>query len=89
MDDLFASGHVATLLLLVLAVEGAVLLWLWWRRGQGVPPWPLLAFLGSGTFLALALRAALTGQAWWWVALWLSLALPAHLAWLALAWRRR
>jgi hypothetical protein len=37
----------------------------------------------------LALRAALTGQAWWWVALWLSLALPAHLAWLALAWRRR
>ena len=60
MNDLFSSGHVATLLLLVLAVEGAVLLWLWWRRGQGVPPWPLLAFLGSGAFLALALRAALT-----------------------------
>jgi hypothetical protein len=89
MNDLFASGNVATLLLLVLAIEGVVLLWLWWRRGQGVPPWPLLAFLGSGAFLALALRAALTGLAWWWVALWLSLALPAHLAWLALAWRRR
>jgi hypothetical protein len=89
MNDLFASGHVATLLLLVLTVEGVVLLGLWSWRGQGVPPGPLLAFLGSGAFLALALRAALTGQAWWWVALWLSLALPAHLAWLALAWRRR
>ncbi len=89
MNDLFAGGHVAELLLVVLAVEGLALLWLWRRRGQGVPPGPLLAFLGSGAFLALALRAALLGQAWWWVALWLSLALPAHLAWLAMAWRRR
>ena len=44
---------------------------------------------GMGRIGRLALRAALLGQDWWWVALWLSLALPAHLAWLALAWRRR
>jgi len=89
MTDFFAGGHVATLLLAILGLEAALLLALWRWRGQGVPPAPLLAFLASGAFLALALHAALTGLAWFWVALWLSLALPAHLAWLALAWRRR
>ncbi len=89
MTDFFAGGHVATLLLGVLAMEAALLLACWRWRGQGVPPASLIAFLASGAFLALALRAALTGQAWFWVALWISAALPAHLAWLVLAWRRR
>lgn len=89
MTDFFAGGHVAEMLLAVLALEAAVLLGVWRWRGQGVPPAPLLAFLAAGACLALALRAALTGQAWPWVALWLTLAGPAHLAWLALAWRRR
>ena len=89
MTDFFAGGHVAELLLALLGLEAAVLLALWQRRGLGVPPAPLLAFLAAGACLALALRAALLGQDWGWVALWLSLALPAHLAWLALVWRRR
>jgi hypothetical protein len=36
-----------------------------------------------GAFLVLALRAALTGAAWPWIALPLALAFPAHLADLA------
>ncbi len=78
----------ADVVLACLLVEGAVLLWLWRARGRGVPPGPLLGFLGAGVALALALRAALAGAAWHWVALWLALAGLAHLLWLALSWRR-
>jgi len=88
MNHLFAGGHLAEMLLAVLAAEAAGLLLLWWRRGMGVPPAPLIAFLASGGCLALALRAALLGQGGG-VAIWLGAALPPHLAWLALAWRRR
>lgn len=79
----------ADVVLMCLAVEAAVLLWLWRARGQGVPAGPLLAFLGAGVALALALRAALAGADWHWVALFLGVAGVAHLAWLALSWRRR
>jgi hypothetical protein len=78
MQDWFANGRVAELALLLLALEGAVLLAL--RRG---PVSPLLAFLGAGAALLLALRAALLGLWWGWVAFWLAVSLPAHLAWLA------
>ena len=92
MNDFFAADDLAGLLpgllLGVLAIELLVLLLLWRLRGVGVPPAPLLTFLGSGACLTMALRAALTGQGAW-VAPWLAAALPLHLAWLALAWRRR
>ena len=88
MNNLFAGGHVAEMLLVVLGAEADGLLLLWQMRGQGVPPWPLLAFLGAGACLALALRAALLGDHLW-VGIWLAAALPPHLAWLAMAWRRR
>ncbi len=88
MDDFFAGGHVATMLLSLLAIEAVGLLLLWWNLGRGVPPAPLLAFLGSGACMALALRAALLGQHVW-VGVWLAVALPPHLAWLILSWRRR
>ena len=88
MDDFFAGGHVASMLLALLATEAVGLLLLWRLRGQGVAPLPLLAFLGSGACMALALRAALHGHHAG-VGIWLAAALPPHLAWLALAWRRR
>ncbi len=87
MSWLFATGHAADLMLAVLVAQGAALLWLWRARGRGVPPAPLLAFLGAGALLALALRAALTGAHWGWVALFVALALPAQLAWVVLSWR--
>ena len=88
MGDYFAIDGLPGLLLGLLAMELLVLLLLWRLRGLGVPPAPLVAFLGSGACLTMALRAALTGQGTW-VAPWLAAALPLHLAWQALAWRRR
>lgn len=79
MSDLFASGHAVDLVLGVLAAE-FMLLVLWARAA----PLRALGAVLPGLFLLLALRAALTGAAWTWPALWLALALPAHLADLAM-----
>lgn len=74
MDWWFASGYAADFVLAVVAVE---LLWLI-RRGWR----PMDAFLrlGPGALMLVALRGALTGVDWWWIALPLALSLPVHLA---------
>lgn len=79
MSGFFASGHAVDLVLCVLAVE--ILLLVRWAR---VAPLRACASVLPGFFLLLALRAAVTGAAWTWLALWLTLSLPAHLADLAL-----
>lgn len=74
MASLFASGHAADV---ILAVLGAEALWLRWRRGWG---WgQVLGLLGPAALIVLGLRAALTGAAWWWIALPLAASLPLHL----------
>lgn len=74
MASLFASGHAADVILAVLAAEA---LWLRWRRGWS---WgQVLGLLGPAALIVLGLRAALTGTAWWWVALPLAASLPLHL----------
>ena len=72
---LFASGHAVDLVLAVMAVEGAWLVSLARRSAADV----VLALL-PGALLLVALRAALTGAGWAWVALFVTLSLPAHLA---------
>jgi hypothetical protein len=75
MAWLFVSGHAVDI---VLAVMIAELAWLTAMRG-----WPVAdaAFrLAPGALMLLALRAALTGQAWPWIALPLALSFPVHLA---------
>jgi hypothetical protein len=73
MAELFASGRVVDLLLLLLALEGLLLI-AWHRRsGRGIPPAEVLGFLLAGACLMLALRAALTGAGWQMVGLWLAL----------------
>ncbi|MFN3862756.1 MAG: hypothetical protein ACK4RT_00610 [Erythrobacter sp.] len=75
MAWLFASGHAADVILAVLCTEA---LWLRWRRGWG---WgAVLGLLGPAALIVLGLRAALTGAAWWWIALPLAASLPLHLA---------
>ena len=88
MAELFASGRVVDLILGLMALEGAGLLLLRARTGRGPAPAALLAFLLAGACLMLALRAALVGAGWGWVALGLAGGLAAHLADLALRWRR-
>lgn len=75
---LFARGHAADLILAVMAVE------LVWLTTMGA--WPLrraLLRLLPGACMIVALRAALTGADWRWIALALALSFPAHLADLA------
>jgi hypothetical protein len=60
--------------------------WGWLTRARGWRPDAAALRLLPGALLLLALRAALTGQAWPWIALALAASFPAHLADLA---RRR
>lgn len=88
MEGFFRSGLVADLILLVLALEFAALALHRARTGRGVAPGALLPFLLAGAGFALALRAALTGQGWAWVAAPLGAAFLAHLWDLARRWER-
>ncbi len=67
----FANGHAVDAVLAVLALEAV---WLTARRRTDVLP----ALLPAVPIL-LALRAALTGGGWPWVAGWLAISLPVHL----------
>jgi hypothetical protein len=87
MDELFASGRVADLILACLAAEAALLALLG-ARGIGPGLRAVLPFLLAGAAFALALRGALTGAAWPWLGAALGAAFAAHLWDLALRWRR-
>ena len=86
MESLFASGAVVDAILLLMALEGALIVLLRRRTGAGVPARDLVAMLAAGACLMLALRAALVGAAWPWIALALAAALAAHLADLRRRW---
>jgi hypothetical protein len=79
VGGLFASGRIVDAILLLTAAEAVVLL----RRGRT----DLLATLLAGVALLAALRLALAGAAWPWLALALLASLAAHLADLARRWR--
>jgi len=71
---LFASGHAVTLVLAFMGVEGV---WLVARRWSALTVFLMLA---PGALMLLALRAALVGLPWYWIALPLTVSLPLHLA---------
>ncbi len=75
MSALFSSGHAVDVVLAVMLLEAIILTAR--RRGSMVPV--VLAML-PGALILLAVRAALTGAAWQWVALALAASFPAHLA---------
>jgi hypothetical protein len=75
MSDLFASGHAVDLVLFFLVLE---ILTIAWVRRRSVANTITAAL--PGVCLLLALRASLTGQGWPFIALWIALSLPAHLA---------
>ena len=80
MQAFFSSGHVADLALLVLLLETLGLL-LWQRRsGRGPGVRAILSLALPGVALMVALRLALTGADWIWLALALVAALLAHVA---------
>ena len=73
LQAFFDSGYAADAVLLVLAAEAYWLSrrgWSWSRIAQA---------LGPAVFIVLAVRAALVGAAWYWVALALAASFPLHL----------
>lgn len=74
MNWLFASGHAVDVVLVFMALEA---IWLLARRSA---PLTVFLMLMPGALMVLALRAALTGMPWYWVALPLTVSLPLHLA---------
>lgn len=73
---LFASGRIVDAILALVAAEAALVVLLPGRFG---PRAPLLAGLAAGAGLLLALRAALVGAPWPWIAAALAAAFAAHL----------
>lgn len=83
---LFESGRIVDLLVVLMALEAA-LLWFYRRiTGHGVPLFGLLANLAAGACLLMALRVALTHAGWEMTILWLLVALVAHATDLASRW---
>lgn len=80
MAEWFASGRAVDAVLALVALEAAVLVW--WARSRratgAASAGALLAFLVAGACLLLALRAALVGASWVWVAAALAGAGAAH-----------
>ena len=72
MSDWFASGRAVDLALAVMTVEAA------WLIARRQPALAVRAMLAPGALLLLALRFALTGAAWPWIAAALAASLPLH-----------
>jgi hypothetical protein len=76
----FANGRVADLLLVVMAIEFAALTITAPSKARAGRALDLVFTLAPGACLTVALRMALTGASWPWVALWVTAALPFHVA---------
>lgn len=85
----FADGTLLLGIVLLIAVEAVVLLWLWYARGIGLAPRAWVGNLVSGALLMMAVRAALLDQPWILVAFWLLFALFAHLLDASARWGAR
>lgn len=81
-----ASGHLVEAILALTFAEWLGLTWYNRRTGRGLAAGRLGSILLPGVFLLLALRAALQGSNWIWIALALTASLLAHLADLARQW---
>jgi hypothetical protein len=83
------SGHLVDLAMVLTLLELIALIIYRQRTGRGIAGSTLVVALSSGLFLMLALRAALTGADWPWIALALSASWATHLLDLKNRWPRR
>lgn len=83
-----SSGRLVDVVLGGMLIEALVLMQLRRVTGHGIGPLDLCVNLAAGAALMLAVRAALTGAIAS-VALWLCVALGAHVADLTRRWRRQ
>ena len=78
LNALFSGPRLADIVLVITALEAAVLLAWHHRTGRSLAPAAIFTMLIPGVFLLLALRLALLGRTWPWIALCLVLAGLAH-----------
>lgn len=88
MAELFASGRIVDLVLALAILEGVALGLFHYRTGRGLALADTVTTLLPGMFLMLAIRSALVGQSWMWLALYLLAALVVHAVDLARRWPR-
>jgi hypothetical protein len=88
MADYFASGRIADLVLVIMALECAGLIAYRRFTHRGVLASDFALNLLSGFCLALALRGALVGAWWGWIGASLAMAGVAHVLDLRLRWNR-
>jgi hypothetical protein len=84
--ELFATGRIVDLIAGFMLVEFGVMTVLRSSGRGGIQPAELAVSLAAGMGLLFALRAALKGLSWQYVATWLILALAAHVLYLKLRW---
>lgn len=89
MAALFTSGRIVDLILALMLVEGLALAAYHGLSGRGPAPLDVVANLGAGAALLLALRFALTGARWEVLAGTLAAAGVLHVADLARRFRGR
>lgn len=87
MSKWFQSGRIIDVIVALVLLEALALSLRHRVTLRGPSPAELFPNLASGLCLMLAVRAALTGSAWTWVALALALSLVAHLVDLGQRWR--
>ena len=84
--SLFASGRIVDCIVGLMLLELIAFRIVRARAQRGVPSNELAASVAAGMALLFALRAALVGLSWGYIAVWLVLALLAHLLYLKLRW---
>ena len=87
MHELFSTGLIVDLIIVFVLAEWAAIVLFRVRSGKGIPALEITANLLAGILLMLALRAALVGASWHWIAAALTAALAAHLGDLSQRWR--
>ncbi len=87
MRELFSTGLIVDLIIVFVIAEWAAIMLYRLRTGKGIGPLALTVNLLAGVFLMLALRSALVGASWQWIAASLAAAMAAHLGDLTQRWR--
>ncbi|MET0970709.1 MAG: hypothetical protein ABWY18_16040 [Tardiphaga sp.] len=87
MAELFSSGRLVDLILLLVVFQTAALSLYWRRTGRGIAPVDLLPNVIAGACLLLTLRFALGGSGWMVCSASLAAAGLAHLVDLRRRWK--
>ena len=88
LSGIISSGRIVDIMVLFVVVEVTALIVYWRRTGRGIPTVPLIANVGAGGSLMLALGATLKGFSVSIIALCLVASLVFHVTDLALRWKR-